>query len=412
MTEARPDHVVRLVLMLALAMGGSSACDDGQAGESGESESGADSSPTNPAVVVAGQVVTPDDYLTYLRVFPAVPEGNVDFAAFREFGNANTMVHGGRIFVEQGGVMQRFDVNENLELIDGPRFSWTDFGIASANASYTVFISDTRAYTFSPQLGVIIVWNPDTIERVSVIELQFPARPSDMETWASDGYVIGDKVVWNVFSGNFETATAYPAVTLAIADAHTDAPPVFVEDPRCLPGGPSFVDANGDYYVHGGGYFGYFFAYGNNPEGIRTCVLRVNAGQTQFDPTYQLDYEAVTGSSVNNFWLPVSGSLYATRAWDPSIPLPEEPDEFWAGAGLRSILVDQTAGTWQPYPALEGVMEVSGTADVVDGISYFQTTQTGYVAGGNADVVELHPDGTRPKFHLSGGFLMTMDRVR
>ncbi|WP_437733335.1 hypothetical protein [Sorangium sp. So ce1335] len=369
-------------------------------------------SATNPAVLVAGQVYNPgDEFLTYIGIFPEVPQGDVGFGDFREFGNATVTVYGGRVFVEQDGVMQRFSVNEKLELVDGPRFTWADLGISGANATSTVFISATRAYTFAPQLGVIVVWDPEAMVRTAIVDLDFPERPEGMETWAYDGHVVGDNVIWNVFSGNFEASVPHPALTLAIAPAHSEAPPTFVEDARCLPGGPSFLDENGDYYVHGGGYYGYFHAYGGIQDS-RTCALRVKAGTTEFDPDYLLDYEAVTGSYVNTPWIGVTEGQYVTRAWDPSVPIPELADDFWAAETNRAMLVDQASGTAAPYPDLDGFFSIDGETRIVDGVSYFQLSKTGYDVGGNAEVVELHPDGIRQKFRLSGGFLLALARVR
>ena len=56
-------------------------------------------------------------------------------------------------------------MNEDLELVEGPSFSWADFGIPTANATSTVFLSSTRAYTLVPQLGLIVVWDPDSMLR-------------------------------------------------------------------------------------------------------------------------------------------------------------------------------------------------------------------------------------------------------
>jgi hypothetical protein len=56
------------------------------------------------------------------------------------------------------------------------------------------------------------------------IPIGLPERPADMETFAYDGYLVGDRVVWNVFSGSFESLTTHPAVTLVIADADSDTP--------------------------------------------------------------------------------------------------------------------------------------------------------------------------------------------
>jgi hypothetical protein len=391
--------------------GGTGDTGPGGAPGAGGTDGGSGSDgPTNPAVLIAGQAYTPEDYLTYVKVFPEVPEGDVDFKSFREFGNANVTVHDGRVFVEQDGVMQRFDVDADLKLVDGPRFTWADLGIPTANATSTVFISGTRAYTFAPQIGVIVVWDPSLMERTSIIELEFPERPAAMETWAYDGRVVGDKVIWNVFSGDFVAPTAYPAITLAIADANEDTPPTFVEDSRCLPGGPSFLDAKGDYYVHGGGYYGYFFTYAGATD-PRTCALRVKAGESEFDPDYLLDYKEVTGSYVNTPWIGVSGDQYITRAWDDATTLPEVADDFWTVLNPNPVLIDAAEGTSVAYPDLAEYAVIDGQTRIMDDVSYFQLSETGYVEGGDTDVVELHADGVKKKFHL-GGFLLTLDRVR
>lgn len=169
---------------------------------------------------------------------------------------------------------------------------------------------------------------------------------------------------------------------------------------------------NPDYYVHGGRFFGYFYAYGGVAE-RRACALRVNAGEAEFDPDYLLDYEEVIDTYVSTPWIGLAGDgdQYVTRAWDPSVPYPKDQDEFWAEA-LRPLLIDASTGTSEPYPDMEGLYDIDGVTRVVDGISYFQLSETGYNAGGSADVVELHRDGVRKKFHLSGGFLLTLERLR
>jgi len=364
----------------------------------------------NPAVLVVGQAYTPEEYLTYVRVFPDVPEGDVDFRGFREFGNANVYGEYGDVFVEQDGQVTRFSVNADLELVEGLTLSWEAYGITSANASYSVFVSPQRAYTFAPDLGVVLVWDPEAMVLSGTIPLDFPARPGSMETWAYDGYRIGDKVVWNVFSGDFDAIRQYPAVTLAMADADGDAPVRFVEDARCLGGGPSRVAEDGTYYVQAGAYYGYFLAYGERTN-ASTCMLAMKDGETELDPDFMVDYQGLTGSAVTDLWLPLGGDSYVVRAWDPEVPFPENPDDFWDNPALHSLLVDTKAGTSQPYPDLEGAIGIDGTARTVDGISYYQFNQNGYDVGGEVDVVALHPAGIRPKFHLHG-FLLGLERLR
>jgi hypothetical protein len=78
---------------------------------------------------------------------------------------------------------------------------------------------------------------------------------------------------------------------------------------------------------------------------------------------------------------------------------------------MRPLLIDTDAGTAVPYPGLGNSKAIDGVTRKIDGISYYQLSQTGYVEDGNTDVVELHPSGIVQKFHLSG-FLIGLERVR
>jgi hypothetical protein len=404
------------LLLSALALG---ACSDeatvidqssGGTASPAAPESPASEQPDNPAIMVVGQLVGPEgSFNTYVGLFPEMPTGDVDFSNFREFGNANAYSNAGYVFVEEEGVMQRFSVDENLQLVDGPRFSWQDFGIASINGSYTVFASADRAYTFAPELNVVIVWSPEEMIQIGTLPMEMPERPAGMETFAYDGAKVGDKVVWNVFSGNWDSITPYQSVTLAVADANSDAPVRFVEDDRCLPGGPARVADDGTYYVHAGGYYGYFLTYGA-PEG-RACILSFDPVTETFDPDYLVDYQTLMGSYVSEPLFYVGGDDYIARAWDPAVPFPENPEEFFGNAAFQPLLVNPATGTSAPYPDLAGAQNIDGTTRIVDGVSYYQLSQTGYVENGNTDIVELHPEGVVHRFHLNG-FMIGLDRVR
>lgn len=366
--------------------------------------------PSNPAVVLAGQVHTPDDFLTYVGVFPKVPTGDVDFATFREFGNANVSVHGGYVFVEEAGVMTRFSVNEDLELVDEERFSWKNFGVGAINASYNVFVSDRRAFAFAPDLGLVVVWDPEKMSLVDTVEFDLPKRADGMFTYAYDGHVVGDNVIWNLISDNWDAGTIHPAVTLAILDSAAKDPLRFIEDDRCIPGGPSFVGAGGDYYINAGAEYGYFAAYGEQAGG-RTCILRVQAGETEFDADYLLDYKELTGSYYTYPWIRVTDTQWFAYAWDPEVELPESSEDYWDNSAFRPILVDLETESYEAYPDLTGGKQISAIQYQVDDNTYFEFSETGYVESGESTVMRLGSGGATEQFHMPG-FLLALERLR
>lgn len=188
----------------------------------------------------------------------------------------------------------------------------------------------------------------------------------------------------------------------------------FIEDDRCTGGGGGYADANGDYYVRAGALWGLYAAIGEDASDVRTCVLRLNEGAKSFDADYLVDYRELTGSYVNYPWFHVTGSQYVAHAWPSAEPLPSTVDEFWAtdaATRFEQVLVDIDEGTAKPYPDLEGGRLISSDEFKVDGVSYYQLSETGYVQGGTTDVVELQPDGIARRFHMPGS-LWAMGRIR
>jgi hypothetical protein len=373
---------------------------------------GGDGAQESGAILVAGRLMGPDgDSSVYVGAYPELPTGELDYAGMREFGNANVYTANGYIFVEEAGVVTRFSVDESYQLVEGPRMSWANYGLAEANQSYILFGSPTRAYAFAPPLGLVVVWNPETMELTGTLPLDLPPGTADgFETYAYDGVVVNGKVIWSVLTANWETYEMTPGVLLAMTDATQDAPVTYVSDERCLGGGTSLVGADGNVYLHAGGNLGIFAAYSEDPN-VRTCMLRMKAGEDVIDPEFLVDYQALTGSYVSYPWVHVSGSQYLVKRWDPAVALPEDPGLYWDNAAFAPFLVDTVAGTMQPYPDVARGLFMSGIQYSVDGVTYFEVSESGAVENGTADVVALRPEGTTQQFHMSGT-LTAMGRIR
>jgi hypothetical protein len=278
-----------------------------------------------------------------------------------------------------------------------------------------VFVSPTRAYSLSSALDEVLVWNPEEMLITGSIPMTMPERPAAMESFAyySPGVVVGDKVFWEIVSVDSAENIQYPATTLAIANVGDEEPIRFVEDERCVGGGGPYVDARGDYYVRSGAMWGQYAAFGAGSENVRTCMLRVRAGQQSFDPDFLVDFRELTGSYVNFPWYHVSDTRYVAHAWDPAVPLPTLDDYYAADAStrFRQLLVDVEARTAQPYPDLAGGKVISSDEFKIDGVSYYQLSETGYVPGGTTDIVELRPEGITRRFHVMGS-LWQLARIR
>lgn len=365
-----------------------------------------------PAILVAAFVLGVDeDRSIYVGAVPEVPEGELDYSNFLEFGNVDVSTHGGYVFVweRDPAIMTRYTVEDDLSLTPGPSRSFLNYGLGGGGE--LVYVSETRAYMLSPQLDTIVVWNPAALEITGTIPVDLPKelRSSGFAPFAHKGQVVGDSVVWQIIAANFEALTIHPGVVLAIASANTDEPVRFVEDDRCIGGDGGYVDAGGDYYVRAGGYWGYFAAYGPAREAARTCVLKLPAGGAGFDPDYLVDMRELTGTYVNFPWFHVEGSTYLTQVWDSAVALPENANDYYLGAGLKAQLIDIESGSVAPYPDIDGTIPISSNEIALDGVAYYEWSDQGLGAA-STQVMELRREGLVPKFSLPS--LWALGRIR
>lgn len=366
------------------------------------------------AILVGVFVRNPEGRNVYVGAVPELPKGELDYSDFLEFGDVEASAHGGYVFVwdREPATMTRFAVTEDLELRqDGAPLSFLNQGAGNASGfGATVYVSEDRAYTLSSALDAVIVWDPEAMEVTGTIEMDPPERPEGLSTVPSPGHVVGDSVIWPLRSTNWDGEGYHRGVAVAVADAHSDAPVRIVEDDRCVGSDGAYVDEHGDLYLRAGGYWGSSAAYGADAADVRTCVLRIKAGETTFDPDFLVDMNDLTGSYVNFPWFHVEGTQYLAQVWDPETPLPESIDDFWDGAGLKPLLVDIETGDAEPYPDVEGQTMVSSVQFELDGVSYYQLSETGSAVEGSVDVVELHPEGVVESFSLPE--LWALERIR
>jgi len=385
------------------------------------SDSGAEASTTGeipslgPAIMLATYVRSPDgNDSVYVKALPEVPTGELEYSDYREFGAVNVLTHDGSVYVWDGeaATMTRFSVSESLELVEGPELSLINEGFSGIDAHSHAFISPTRAYAMSPQLDQVIVWNPEIMEITGTIAMQAPVRPEAMSTGVHYPIVRGDQVIWRLVSANWTTLELFPATTLAVASATGDTPVQIVEDGRCAAGyDGAFLDDAGDLYLQGGAHWGSFDAFGPNPGGLTTCMLRIKAGETAFDPEFTLDYQTVTGSPYSRPWFNVTGTKYLASVWDPARPLPADSSTWYQDNTFLPLLVDVATGQTAPYPALSNTVLISSLPFRVDGVSYYQMSSTGYGVGTAVDVVELHETGVVNRFRAPGE-LWAIGRIR
>lgn len=175
---------------------------------------------------------------------------------------------------------------------------------SGANSSNIVFVDDNKAYLNYGGLGKVQVFNPTAFTLTKVIDMTGPK------------YAVGDNnpdpVNMHLRNGKLYVALSqykideisYDSAFVAIVDVATDAIDKRIFDKRAStagghPGmfGNMFTDEKGDLYMNCIGSLGTL-------PGARQGMLRIKAGETEFDPTYFFDFtnlkiDGVVGGGLN-----------------------------------------------------------------------------------------------------------------
>lgn len=363
---------------------------------------------TTPAVMVSVISSNPDERLTYVGAFPNVPSGEVRTNNMLEFGDAYFYGYDGSIFAweREKSSVTRFEVTDDYKLIKGKTVSFQSYGF-KYDAELT-FVTPTRAYMFVTGQSLVIVWNPSTMEVSGTFPANLPAREG-LDTFPVAIGVAGNRMHWAFISSNYDALKVYPKNVLGVASTETNDPVTSIEDGRCIPSLGGYISSAGDIYLAGGADADVMSAYNPQAAYPPSCVLRVKAGSSSFDPDYFIDLHKVLDTpAIPGHWR-IDDNTLLVLMWDKALPLPATYDEFWSSKTFISKKLDLTTGAVSDFPGFQRVGFSSNIQDRVDGVTYLSIPRD----DGSADVAyRLKPDGIEEAFSLPGAGYWGMARLR
>lgn len=168
---------------------------------------------------------------------------------------------------------------------------------ANNSANNIVKISSTKAYLSLAGLGIIYIFNPETMQKTGEIDLTslgIQDKNPDMGIMiARDGYVF---VGLSQMVAGWTSPAEYKQADMAVIDTRTDklvkmiseTQSGFSQPTRPIAPKSIFIDEKGDIYMTCLGNFGMV-------PGHKAGILRIKKGETDFDPTYNF---LITGASI------------------------------------------------------------------------------------------------------------------
>jgi hypothetical protein len=271
--------------------------------------------------------------------------------------------------------------------------SFADYGVLYMYASESVvFVNARKAYYIDLDQLQAISFDPTDMVITGTTSLAGAAREGFLTSFGQA--VVREDGIY--FPGQWYTdpdLDRVPSGSMLIRlEPDTDTVTI-TSDPRCAGMYISMTTDAGDSYWFSDSYNTFARVGFGAERGVPDCALRVRAGQTTFDPDWQLDVTTRVGGAPAVAIVEAGGSKAWLRVLDPSVPLPPLPADYNAV---------NTTPAWQWYlldvesdePAVRNddrpLSPVGGYGIYVDGRTFVSTENADYSA---STLIELTPDG-------------------
>lgn len=178
----------------------------------------------------------------------------------------------------------RYTVGDNDTIEPGASLSLQAQGVTSLGAQAVYFVSETKAYYKDAANAQVIVWNPEQMKVERTIELPAELIKQEYTTSVSQWAAAEGQVY---FAMGWTTKTydkVLPGTKLVRIDTDTDEV-VISDDSRCR-GLNQTVNLDGTLYFFSDVINAFGQAVYPDDGGQPACALRINPGETSFDPDY------------------------------------------------------------------------------------------------------------------------------
>ncbi len=364
---------------------------------SSENESGLPSAnPEDPVYVVFSTVESADDRLGYFATAPSIDGSEpIDISqGIEEPG-------GGRLYVEPGigafmigggetPTITRYEMGGDGRLVRGDVLSFANEGVSDLADSAVVFVSPSKAYLRDRSQVQLISFDPTRMEILGAFPLEGLERKGFITDFGSviqrDGEVYFP-MMW--YDENEDRGPAGAALVRVLPA--TDEIQV-TTDPRCSGLGVGLLAESGDMYWFSTRVTSWWRANPDAP-GPRDCALRVRAGETTFDPGWELDVTTRTNGWPSVATVPAGGPRMWLRVLEEStvaVPADATPDVVEELQGWQWYVLDVEVSA----PAVRNDERTPGSYYAygfrVDDQTYTTENNAGYT---ESTILELSDEG-------------------
>ena len=362
-------------------------------------------------------IATPDGVSGFMGFAPEPPTEPFDLRDLIELGpNARADAFNGMVFSlnYEDSTITRWSLSDDLQAIPGEVIGLSNDGLSRFFWQHA-FYSDTRAFVFNLALGTIIEWNPSEM----VITARHVVEPPEPATaYTGQPYRSGDRFLMMITGHDYEAQELNPRVQVAIFDPEA-LTLTYATDDRVISGYEAFVDGNGDFYAlpdreqtwlsH------YFSANTGAPIG---GVLRIKAGEDDFDPDYYERLDELAGASAVAQIFPLNDTQWLVEVLPDASEYPpvDRVSDFWQ-LPVTLRIVDLEERTWEPVVGLDRPLSGTWTNErrfYIDGVLHYAGAlffpEQAFTRV-DVEVSEASVDAFTPLFTTSNAWPLTFKRI-
>lgn len=378
----------RLICTIAALLAPLAACGDDRTDPAGP-----DADTATPLYAVNATMFGAEGNTSYVALVESLDaDQQIDYGRVLEVAGGSTIfgATGGALFAlggESAPTLTRFEIDAAGELVEGDRVSLAGLGIAStwSYGPHVPFAAPDRAFLIDEASLQLVAWNPAEM----TLGEATPIEGIDEVGWSTNiGLTVprvGDRLFYPVRYRNYESGAIDGRSSVLILDLATGETTA-LDDTRCGDLFHAVATPAGDVYVAGGVLGAAYRVTEGDAALPAPCLLRINAGETAFDPEFLVELSSLTGGRPTGSLVPGEGTEAFVRAF--------HAEEFEVGPGTdyyavfgalawrwyRIDLADPTApGTLVdalPFTsAAGGDLEVAGTTYLTNASTdYSETT--------------------------------------
>ena len=276
-----------------------------------------------PVFAVCAFITGPDGLTGVVSTVPSIDsDGVFDPSTAIAFGGRPICASDGRaLFVSdpEAPNITRYTLNADNRLVPGETVSFAGFGtgpLEGIQPELMQFITDDRAYFVDVALGQLIVWNPNEMTTIGVIDLSIQTPEGLMPAGIGGIARRGNQLILP-FAYRTPDGLNASTTSFAFIDTTTDEVTVDTVD-SCGAVQTALTTESGDTYFASNA-----FAAGNHrlelAGSFPPCLVRARVGAGSIDRSFGLDLRSLVGGSMAASLLQGPSSSGFLTAYDESV---------------------------------------------------------------------------------------------